>query len=134
MIVKQISVFLENKPGQLSDFINVLAAHQIDMRALSIAEAQDYGVLRIIVDKPEQTEKILREENWICSSTDVLAVTVPDTPGSLTRILAALADNNISLAYTYAFLASQAGSACIVMRVTDNAAAQQILRQAGIEC
>lgn len=134
MIVKQISVFLENKPGQLLDVVNILADNKIDMRALSVAEAMEYGVMRAIVDKPEETEKILREQNWICSTTDVLAVTVPDTPGSLSRLLTVLADHGISLAYSYAFLARQAGNACIVLRVDDNAAAQKLLLDAGIEC
>ena len=134
MIVKQISVFLENKPGQLLDVVNILAQNKIDMRALSVAEAQEYGVMRAIVDKPEETEKILRAQNWICSLTEVLAVTVPDTPGSLSMLLTVLADNGISLAYSYAFLAPQAGSACIVLRVDDNAFAQKLLRDAGIDC
>ncbi|MBQ7542860.1 MAG: ACT domain-containing protein [Clostridia bacterium] len=134
MLLKQLSVFLENKPGQLSEFVSVLAQNNIDLRALSIAEAQDYGVLRIIVDKPEQTQALLRAQDWICTVTDVLAVTVPDEPGSLTKLLQTLADKGISLAYTYAFLSGTAGKACIVLRVDDNAYAEKLLKDAGVLC
>lgn len=133
MVVSQLSIFLENKSGQLSDLVNVLAVYKIDLLALSIAEAPDYGVLRIIVDKPEETAKLLRDKGWICTTTDVLAVTVADTPGSLTKILSVLADNNLSLVYSYAFLSRSQGKACIILRVDDNDAAVKVLTDAGIE-
>lgn len=133
MVVSQLSIFLENKSGQLSDLVNVLAVYKIDLLALSIAEAPDYGVLRIIVDKPEETAKLLRNKGWICTTTDVLAVTVADTPGSLTKILSVLADNDLSLMYSYAFLSRSQGKACIILRVDDNDAAVKVLTDAGIE-
>ena len=133
MVVSQLSIFLENKSGQLSDLVNVLAVYKIDLLALSIAEAPDYGVLRIIVDKPEETAKLLRDKGWICTTTDVLAVTVADTPGSLTKILSVLADNDLSLVYSYAFLSRSQGKACIILRVDDNDAAVKVLTDAGIE-
>lgn len=133
MVVSQLSIFLENKPGQLSELVNVLAVYKIDLLALSIAEAPDYGVLRIIVDRPAETAKLLRDKGWICTTTDVLAVTVADTPGSLTKILSVLADNNLSLAYSYAFLSRSQGKACIILRVDDNDAAIKTLNAAGIE-
>lgn len=132
MIVRQLSVFLENRSGQLSDFISLLAEHQIDLRALSIAESQDYGILRIIVDRPDETAALLKDSNWLCTVTDVLAVTVADEPGSLTRLLGALAKRDISLAYSYAFFAREAGQACIVLRVEDNETAIEALKSAGI--
>ncbi|MBQ7546051.1 MAG: hypothetical protein IJT41_03685 [Clostridia bacterium] len=133
MLLKQISVFLENKSGQLLEIVNLLAANGIDLRALSIAEAQDYGVLRIIVDKPDETLSFLRQQEWVCQMNEVLAVTVPDEPGSLTRILTVLADKNVNMVYTYAFLSGTQGKACIVLRVDDNAYAEKLLRDAGIE-
>ena len=133
MPLKQISVFLENKSGQLLEIVNLLAANGIDLRALSIAEAQDYGVLRIIVDKPDETLSFLRQQEWVCQMNEVLAVTVPDEPGSLTRILTVLADKNVNMVYTYAFLSGTQGKACIVLRVDDNAYAEKLLRDAGIE-
>ena len=134
MLLKQISVFLENKSGQLLQIVNVLAENDIDLRALSIAEAQDYGVLRMIVDKPDETLSILREKEWLCSANEVLAVMVPDEPGSLTRILNVLADNDVNMVYTYAVLSATQGKACIVLRVDDNVAAEKLLLDAGVEC
>ncbi len=134
MLLKQISVFLENKSGQLLKIVDVLAQNDIDLRALSIAEAQDYGVLRIIVDKPDETLALLRQQEWLCTSTEVLAVMVPDEPGSLMKILTVLADNDVNMVYTYAFLSGTQGKACIVLRVDDNAAAEKLLRDAGVEC
>ena len=134
MLLKQISAFLENKSGQLLQIVNVLADNDIDLRALSFAEAQDYGVLRMIVDKPDETLAILRAQDWLCSANEVLAVTVPDEPGSLTKILNVLADNDVNMVYTYAFLSGTQGKACIVLRVDDNAAAEKLLRDAGVEC
>ncbi|MCR4906138.1 MAG: acetolactate synthase [Clostridiales bacterium] len=131
MILNQISVFLENKAGKLSEFIRLLADNQIDLQALSIAESQDYGILRIIVDRPEKTAALLREREWPCSVTPVLAVLVPDSPGSLTNIFSVLADHGVSLAYSYAFLSRSAGQACVVLRVDDNASAEALLREAG---
>lgn len=134
MLLKQISVFLENKSGQLLKIVNVLAENEIDLRALSIAEAQDYGVLRMIVDKPDETLTILRGQDWLCSANEVLAVMVPDEPGSLKKILTVLADNDVNMVYSYAFLSGIEGKACIVLRVDDNAAAEKLLRDAGVEC
>ena len=134
MLLNQISVFLENKSGQLLEIVNILADNDVDLRALSIAEAQDYGVLRMIVDKPEATLSLLQEQGWVCRANEVLAVTVPDEPGSLTKILTVLADNDVNMVYTYAFLSGTQGKACIVLRVDDNAAAEKMLRDAGVEC
>lgn len=132
MTIKQISVFIENKTGQLAEFISLLASNNIDLQALSMAEAQDYGVLRIVVDKPEETAELLRANEWPCSVTDVLAVMVPDKPGSLTKILSVIAENNVSLAYSYAFLSKTQGHACVVLRVDDNDGVQKILENAGV--
>lgn len=132
MIIRQISVFIEDKPGRLSAFTQLLADNNIDLQALSIAENQEYGILRIIADKPEETAALLRENGWPCTTTKVLAVTVPDEPGSLTKLLSVIADNNISLAYSYAFLSKKHGHACIVLRVKDNDKVQALLTEAGV--
>ena len=133
MLINQISVFLENKPGKLSEFVNLLADNKIDLEALSIAEAQDYGVARIIVDKPAQLKELLTEKGWPCTSTPVLAANVPDEPGSLTKILSVLADSNVSIEYSYAFFSRNSGP-CVVLRVEDNEVAQKLLNNAGITC
>ncbi len=132
MTVNQISVFLENKPGKLSEFIQMLAANKIDLQALSISETNDYGILHIIVDKTEETMALLNEGGWICKTTPVLAVTVPDEPGSLTKLLSVIAENGINLAYTYAFFSRENGNACIILRVDDNNAVAKVLADAGI--
>ena len=134
MLVKQLSVFLENRPGQLAAFTKMLAENQVDLQALSIAETQDYGVLRIIADKPEETAALLNAQGWPSTVTEVLAVTVPDEPGSLTRLLSVLAENEMSLAYCYAFFERSGNAARIVLRVADNAKAVRLLNAAGIEC
>ena len=95
MTIHQISVFLENRAGQLADITAVLAENGINLRAIHIAETSDYGVLRIIVDRPQQAAAILLEHGFILSMTPVLAVVVPDVPGSLSKVLAVLAQEGI---------------------------------------
>lgn len=132
MYIDQISVFLENKPGELSAFVHLLAENGVDLEALSIAETQDYGLVRIIVDKPAETEALLRDKGFPCKVTKVLAVTVPDEPGSLTNILAALTDGGISIAYSYAFFSRIQGKASVILRVDDSDRAVALLADAGI--
>ena len=127
MFVKQISVFLENKPGKLSEFIKVMADAGIDLQALLIAETQDYGILRIIVDKTDDAVKLLGDGGFAFTVTDVLAVTVPDEPGSLAKILTTLADGGISIKYSYAFYSREQGKASFVLRVDDNDKAMGLL-------
>ncbi len=132
MIKQQISVFLENKPGRLLECVSLLAKNNIDMQALCIADTNDYGILRVIVDRPEEAFALFRQNNWLCKLSDVLAVTVPDQPGSLAGILSVFAENSISLAYSYAFFAREKGQACIILRVDDNLAAEKLLKDAGV--
>lgn len=132
MTVKQISVFVENKPGQLAEFTKLLEKNNIDLRALSIADTQDFGILRVIVDDSYKTVCMLKEEGYICSVTKVLAVEIPDRPGSLVKILDALGEGGVNLEYTYAFLSRKKDSAYMIFRVTDNAKAVEVLNQHGI--
>ncbi|MBQ3149669.1 MAG: ACT domain-containing protein [Clostridia bacterium] len=134
MIINQLSVFLENRAGQLSEFVNILAENNIDLQALSISETQDYGLLRIIVDDPKAVEAVAKEKGWLCTVTPVLAVLVPDEPGSLVSILDTLSKSNISIAYSYASLTDREGHACIILRVDDNEVTEKILKDAGIIC
>lgn len=127
MSVKQISVFLENAAGQLAAFTDVLSKHDIDMRALSIAETRDFGILRIIVNDPDKTAEILKEEGYVFSITPVIAVAVSDEPGSLVHILHILGENNINLEYTYAFITRKREGAYLVFRVEDTDKAIAIL-------
>ena len=132
MTVKQISVFLENKPRQLSEFTKVLNQNKIDMRALSVAETRDFGILRVIVDDPYKTACVLKDAGYICSITPVLAVEISDEPGSLSKILGILGDNDINLEYTYAFITRKEHGAYMVFRVEDNDKAIEVLMQNGI--
>ena len=119
MTVKQISVFLENRPGALAEFTKILEMSSIDLRALSLAESEDFGIVRVIVDDPYKTIRILKEEGYICSVTKVIAVEIADKPGSLVKMLNVLGDNNVNLEYSYAFLAKKANSAFMILRVAD---------------
>jgi hypothetical protein len=132
MTVKQISVFLENRPGALAEFTRILEKSSIDLRALSLAESEDFGIVRVIVDDPYKTIRILKEEGYICSVTKVIAVEIADKPGSLVKVLNILGDNNVNLEYSYAFLAKKANSAFMILRVADNDKAIKVLTQNGI--
>ncbi len=132
MTIHQISVFLENRAGQLAEIADILSENHIDMRAMSIAESADYGVLRLIVSDPEKTASILLSKEYILSMTPVLAVSVPDEPGALTHILDVLSSSGISREYAHAALAGRADTAYIVCRVADNEAATAALTAAGI--
>ena len=132
MTVKQISVFLENRPGALAEFTKILELSSIDLRALSLAESEDFGIVRVIVDDPYKTIRILKEEGYICSVTKVIAVEIADKPGSLLKMLNVLGDNKVNLEYSYAFLAKKANSAFMILRVADNDKAIKVLTQNGI--
>ncbi len=132
MTVKQISVFVENKPGKLAELTDYLHQHDIDMRALSIAETQDFGIVRMIVDDAYKASQVLKESGYVVSITPVLAVEMSDEPGSLYKILKVLGDGGVNLDYTYAFLSQKAATAYMVLRVENNEKAIEILEKSGI--
>lgn len=104
MCIKQISVFMENKPGTLEEMTAVLAANAIDLRAISLAETEDFGIARLIVDDVYKTTTVLKDAGFVNRLTDVLAVEIPDTPGGLNKVLKTLAAAQVNLEYMYAFL------------------------------
>ena len=130
--MKQISVFLENKPGELNALTQVLASHNIDMRALSLSETNEFGIARIIVDRPLDTATVLKDAGYICTVTPVLAVAIPNVPGGLNQVLNVLSEAGINLEYGYAFLGGAKDSAYMVFRVADNKAATAALSANGI--
>lgn len=132
MSVKQISVFLENKPGALCELTSVLAENNIDMRAFSLAEASDFGIARIIVDDVYKTTTVLRDNGFVHSVSPVLAVALADTPGGLNEILQVLSAEKINVEYMYAFLGNTPGKAYMVFKVQDPAAASAALSRHGI--
>lgn len=130
MSIKQISVFLENRPGQLKSMTSVLAASKVDMRALSVAETKDFGIARLIVDDVYGAVNILKEADFVASLTPVLAVEIPDEPGGLDNLLAIFDEAKVNIEYMYAFLGGRdASKACMIFRVADTKAAE--IRLAG---
>ncbi len=119
MAVNQISVFLENKTGQLAEITGLLADNKINLRAISIAETADYGVLRIIADDSEKATSVLLAGGNIINMNPVTVVAVPDKPAGLSELLTLLADSNVSIEYMYSLFTHQNGKAYMVFRVKD---------------
>ena len=133
MSVKQISVFLENKPGQLNQMTKILSDHDVDLRALSLAETTDFGIARFIVDDVLETVTILNEAGYINRLTPVVAAEIPDEPGALNRVLKVFTDNDINLEYMYAILSAEGSSAYMIFKVEDDAKASAALVSNGIK-
>lgn len=119
MSVKQISIFIENRVGSLAEVTDALGNADINIRALSISETSDFGILRLIVDDIVKAEKIMKESGFICNIAEVLAVAGEDKPGSIGKIIASLAKGNIDLEYAYAFFAKSKELAYLIVRVDD---------------
>jgi hypothetical protein len=127
MKITQISVFLENRKGRLYDVCSLLGTNDVNIRALTIAETESFGVLRIVVDKSDAAIKLLRENQFVANFTDVVAIEVPDKPGGLASILKILAENDVNIEYMYGFVEKFTDKALLVMRFEDTDFAQQIL-------
>lgn len=133
MTIHQISVFLENRAGQLAEITGVLAQKGIDLRAINIAETSDYGVLRLIADNPQAAATTLLEQGFILSMTPVVAVSVPDQPGGLAKVLDVLAKENIDVEYMYSVFGHVNGLAHMVFRVADTDKLISVLKDNGLE-
>ncbi len=131
-MIKQVSVFVENKPGHLVEIASALADAGIDIRALSLADTTNYGILRLIVAEPDTAWRVLREKGLTVSLTDVLAVGVDDRPGGMVRALAVLAEKQISVEYMYAFIGGTEDGAKVILRLDNNEAGAAALQEAGI--
>lgn len=135
MSLKQISVFVENKTGKMQHLTEVLARHNVDMRALSLAETSDFGIVRIIVDDVYAASTILKDEGFIHNVTKVLGVAIPDEPGGLNKVLQVLTAADINVEYMYAFLGGKdVDHAYMIFRVEDRKAAVAALAAQGIRC
>lgn len=132
MSIHQISVFLENRTGQLAQITRLLAEHNIDIRAISIAETADYGVARMIVDDSRKASDILLQHGDILSMTPVWAVEVPDRPAGLAELLAVLAEKCVDVEYMYSLFTHRDGMAYMVLRISDEAAFTAALADTGI--
>ena len=119
MKVTQISVFLENKSGRLADVTEILGQNQINIRALSVADTADFGILRLIVDQPAQALKVLKKEGLTVKETAVITLRVPDRPGGLAGVLRALEEKEVNIEYMYAFVGKSQEDAVVVFRVEE---------------
>ncbi len=131
MSLKQLTVFVENKQGALVDITDTLARHNVNIRALSIADTQDFGILRLIVNDNETALKTLGDDGYLIKVTDVVGVKIGDAPGKLSTALKVLDDKGINMEYLYAFMSRTEKHAYVVLRVADNNAAESALEAAG---
>lgn len=129
----QISVFLENRKGRLHEVCSLLGQNRINIRALTIAETQDFGILRIVVDKPDEALKILKKNGFVVHLTDIVAIEVDDRPGGLAGILKILMDSDINIEYMYGFVEKFSDKALLVLRFEDPDKAIRILKQKKIK-
>lgn len=127
MLIKQLSVFVENKTGRLSAIVDELAKANIDISALSMADTTDFGVLRLIVSDTDKAKAVLREAGVAVKSSDVLAIEMEDKPGAFAGQLAKLSENGVAVEYMYAFTARKEGHAMMVLRVDDPAKAEELI-------
>lgn len=130
MAIKQLSVFLENKQGRLWKSLNTLKQENIDIRALSIADTSEFGILRMIVSDPEKAKQLLEKE-FAVSLAEVLAIEVEDQPGGLESALFLLNENNVNVEYIYAFVEKKTSKALVVLRTEDNDTSLSLLKENG---
>ncbi len=133
MAIKQITVFVENRQGALVEITDTLAKNDVNLRALSIAETQEFGILRLIVNDEEAAEKTLVDAGYLIKVTDVVGVKISDEPGKLTSALSVLDKAGINMEYLYAFMSRTEKHAYVVLRVEDNEIAERILSDAGFK-
>lgn len=133
MAIKQISVFVENKPGRLADITGLLANGKISIRAFSIADTTDFGILRLIVSDTEKAAKILKEAGVAVSITEVVGISISDVTGAFANVVKLLSDSGENVEYAYAFLTPEEGHAYVILRVDDNEKASCYLKENGIE-
>ena len=131
MITKQLSVFLENKRGRICAAADILAQSNVNIRALSLADTSEFGILRLIVDKPDEGKKALSDAGIVVRVTDVLALTMDDTPGGTLGVLRVLAENDISVEYMYACVGKTTGKAFMIIQAEELNEAEEILRKNG---
>lgn len=132
MAIKQLSIFIENKPGRLAEVTDIIGDSGIDVRALSIADSTDFGILRLIVDDPDKASCILTEKGMVVSLTDVIAIGIPDTPGAFAKEISKLSKNGVDLEYMYAFVSRKQNEAYAIIRAKDPDKATEVLKANGV--
>ena len=133
MRVKQVSVFLENRAGRLDEVTEIMGAKKINIRALSLADTSDFGILRLIDNKPEEAYKALHDAGFTTRFTEVIAVEVPDEPGGLASVLKIFSAANLNVEYLYAFVEKRGKGAVVIFRVEEIDRAIGILQQKGVK-
>lgn len=133
MNMRQISVFLENKPGSLEKVLKILADADVNILTLNIAEMTDYGILRMIVNRPEKAFKVLHDAGTVCKTNDVLGIVLQDVPGSLLKMLHSLSEKGINIEYMYAFTEKRGDKAVMIMRFDDIGKAKENLLKEGYD-
>ncbi len=133
MQIRQVSVFIENKVGRIMEITEVLGESNINLRALSLADTSDFGILRMIVDNIDKAVEVLKDKGFIVKETDVVAVEVPDKPGGLAQVLEVLCIANINVEYMYAFFEQPKDKALLIFRFEDPERAIEVLSAKGIQ-
>ncbi len=132
MKIKQLTVFIENRPGRLADVTAILQGAGIDIRALSLADTSDFGILRLIVSRPAEAAALLREAGAMATMTDVLAVSMRDEPGGFAGVARHLSEAGINIEYLYAFVSRNEGEAVVILRADDPDKGGALLQKAGV--
>lgn len=131
-MAKQITTFIPNQPGALARFCKFLKEQNIDMRAMNVSDAEDFGIVRVIVNDTQKAYDALKKDRYMCQIQDVLAIEVEDRPGSLVELLTILGDANVNVDYTYALFSRHEGTAGFVIKTGDRKRALEALQEAGI--
>lgn len=132
-MLDQISIFLENKPGRLAAVMKVLKDAGTDLRAFTIADTTDFGIVRIIAADTDKALKALKDNDFTATANKILGVTIPDHPGELYKIIEMLQETNVNIEYSYSFMGSRPNEADIAIRTQNNEAAEQVLKAKGIK-
>jgi hypothetical protein len=132
MKLEQVSVFLENRSGRLAEITGILARHAVNIRALSLADTADFGILRLIVDRPDLATRVLKDAGFTVGHTDMVALEIPDKPGGLWNILTTLDAAGMNVEYMYAFVQKASENAVIIFRFDEPDRAADVLRKAGV--
>ena len=132
MTIQQISVFLENTPGSLSELTADLAKNKVNMRAMSLADTSDFGIARFLTDNPEEVAAKLKAADYLVNITGVIVLEIPDESGSLNSVLKLLGENGRNIEYMYGFTGRKTNTACMIIRTTDIAKTEEVLEKANI--
>ncbi len=132
-MIKQISVFVENKPGQLLDVLDILGRENIDIMALSVADTNEYGIVRMVVEDTEKAKSVLNEGGFVVKSNHVVVIAIDDKPGALIKPLSVLNNNNVSIEYMYSFAGYKEDMVWIVIRTDNREIAEKVLKESGIK-